>query len=576
MFCHQCGKQVPDAARFCPYCAAILAEPEKMTPEMPVQQPSAYSGDLQQQAGYPGNLSEQQQTGSTDPYTNPATWQNQMETTSMPGQISEGRKPLSAGRKVLIALVILVVITLLGVGGKYGYDNYLYPYLQYQKAAELVAEENYADAIPIYRELGEYKDVQDLLTEAIYQYGRQLENSRSYAEAITQYQLVEEYKDSIGHIKECRYQIAQNTYGAGEYAKARGLFEELIPYKDCWTMVQECDYCIAKETMDAGEMQAASEQFLALGDYKDSHTMYLECIYVIAKDERESGNYEGCMEHLELLIAENYSDSYDYLKGMITELAQLFEEKHDTDPAAADRYLAYLCEFGYFTYEPLPMENREQMLEMVEPVSLSIREDTSNGSYNFGTGAIYRIDPDYIYVATVKHVVRPQNGHKVTLTFYDGTKKMIRMQGIYSQEKPKLDFAMFRFPTAEVPPQLLLTLKQLYYDPAVYDELTEGTQLVIHANMWGGHTDKIFDTEYIGDDVWGETHEYVADPNNDMIVTSHCAIGGQSGGPIFDLKGRCVALVRSSYYEGNNYRRDLQVKLLQAEELFERRSEMLE
>ncbi|MCR4587599.1 MAG: trypsin-like peptidase domain-containing protein [Lachnospiraceae bacterium] len=530
MFCYHCGKEISDAARFCPYCGVLLFEETTQENEsLPVEETSASSEQAEEPA--------------------------------------KKKTPL---QKLLIAVVVLAILAGLGFGGKYTYDEYIYPYLRYEEAAKLTAEQDYPGAIAIYKELGEYKDAKSLLVENIYLYGIRLQGQEAYEEAIRQYELAGDYKDCKDRIPECRYEIALDVYEQPDYAKARELFLELDPYKNTGELITDCDYNLAIAVFDAGDFAKASEDFLVLGSYKEAHTYYLKSIYEIAKAERENGELHKSLDHLELLMAENFQDSRAYARSMADDLAQYYVTCAETDGDEAKWSLNYLYEFGYFTYKPLLTENKEAMLDLVEPVSFSIYKGDGN-NYSFGTGMIYRITPDYMYCLSVRHVVRVMANSKVKLTFYDGTKVYTTMHPVYSQENSKLDFAMFRVPLELIPPEILITLREAYVDLSVYERLTKGTKLVIHANMWGGNTDKIHDTEYLGNDVASMTHGYDSDPYGDFIVCTNDAVGGQSGGPIFTLKGELVALVDFTYWEktsSGRYSVDCQVKVNRAEELY--------
>ncbi len=531
MYCHQCGEKLEEESRFCPYCGADLQNEE-----------NPYAMGLRQDQS-----------------------------------LQQKKEPMPTGKKVALILAAVLLLTGLFFLGRYTYDNYIYPYLRYQEATELMEARSYEDAIPIYEELGEYEDSPDLLLEAKYLFGDQLQKNGQYERAISWYEQLPGYRDCKDRITECNYQIALKVYRLPDYTQAKELFLKLVPYKDTRDLIVDCDYGLAKEVFDAGDYTRAADAFLALADYKDSHTYYLECIYQIAISEHDAKDYLASLDHLRQLIAENYKDSYAYAKAMTPLLAEEYVARFDHDWDKAQQYLSYMCEFEYFTYEPLNEENREKTLEMVKPISFSIYHDRGGGAYSFGTGGIYKVTSDYVYCLTVRHVVKGMQKHTIRLTFYDGTRVDIPMHAIYSNENKNLDFAMFRIPVDAIPPQLLITFKEMYYDEAVYDELKPGDGLIIHANKWGGKTDKIFDTEYIGDDLYASTHSYDEDPYEDFIVTRHDAQGGQSGGPIFDLKGRAVALVDFTYWEktgGKTYYVDGQVKLKRASELFERREEM--
>ena len=106
MYCYNCGKEIAETVKFCPYCGA-----EQKQPQQPVQQP-------QQQEPQPQPIQQQ-----------PAQWQNPRQQDTQwqaPQQPTQWQNPPAANNSgknnswqsrlpIILAAVALVVVVLLAV-----------------------------------------------------------------------------------------------------------------------------------------------------------------------------------------------------------------------------------------------------------------------------------------------------------------------------------------------------------------------------------------------------------------------------------------------------------------------------
>jgi len=162
----------------------------------------------------------------------------------------------------------------------------------YQKALALEQSGNFADAISLYKSLGNYKDSQERIAicetginEAVYQQALALEQSGNYAEAIELYETIIHYKDSAEKIMGCIYQQALTLEQGGDYAGAIELYQSIKDYKDsadrivtCQTAINEAIYQQALALLKSQKYWAAIQVFDRICDYKDSLDQINICV----------------------------------------------------------------------------------------------------------------------------------------------------------------------------------------------------------------------------------------------------------------------------------------------------------
>ena len=220
------------------------------------------------------------------------------------------------------------------------------------------------------------------------------------------------------------------------------------------------------------------------------------------------------------------------------------EDSRDYVLTAAE--IDILNQYDYFSYAPLEEGNYDAMVEMVKPTLVNLLRRYSDGGYSFGSGYIYKIDSDYIYVGTVDHVISDMlTTIEMRLCDDEETTVNVYVSG-YERVSADSETAMFKIPVTSISAAVLLDLKQVYVDENIYEEIYMGQEIVAYSGHWSNNTPTIrklyikrFDEKFLD----GAAH---------CIVTSHNTKGGMSGCPIFDLQGRLVALCEG-YWGRFNY-----------------------
>lgn len=200
---------------------------------------------------------------------------------------------------------------------------------KYEKAKQLLSEEQYEQAMKLFDELGDFDDSAQMLTEstdrktqAYYDEACLLQEAGSWEEAAQIFDSLGNFSDSAAKAEACRTTVKDNAYDAalalmdaGEYDQAIERFTALSGYRDSDDKAEECresvrknQYDNAVEKMSAGDYAGAIALFTALGGYADSEVQIAACQDSLnhqAYDEAEAlfaaGEYVKAEEAFELL-----------------------------------------------------------------------------------------------------------------------------------------------------------------------------------------------------------------------------------------------------------------------------------
>lgn len=196
-----------------------------------------------------------------------------------------------------------------------------------------------------------------------------------------------------------------------------------------------------------------------------------------------------------------------------------------------------LCDWGYFTYEPLLEENLDEAIKLVEPTLISIY--CSCGS---GAGYIYKITPEYIYIVTEAHVMTQNEDYK--FVFFDKTTIEIPCAhriALNTNKKYKTnaqEIILYRAKTSSIDKNTLVNLKQAYYKE---DQFIYNTQKVFTYTKWYSKCkiENLIKTSTIVDAM-----ERMSQQNPFYVIQTTCAcISGQSGSPTYDYEGRLIGMI---------------------------------
>ncbi len=216
-----------------------------------------------------------------------------------------------------------------------------------------------------------------------------------------------------------------------------------------------------------------------------------------------------------------------------------------------------LGENDYFKYDLLKRNNFDKLDKITEPTNVSVTvyrdSDYTDWSFKFSC-FIYKIDADYIYLGTAGHcIIKSSDLTRAKITFFDRSDIYISLTdykkgaGFGSADG---DYAMYRIPTAAVPYDLLLSLKEVSYDENAISAVKPG-DILYSGNIYAKSPSEDYDrTMTVYDQSTSIVEDSVANhktfQNLNYILTDTPLIGGQSGSAIFDQYGNLVAICSGS------------------------------
>lgn len=271
-------------------------------------------------------------------------------------------------------------------------------------------------------------------------------------------------------------------------------------------------------------------------------------------------------------VAGDYTVSYAIsnnhgLKSEKTQTIHVVDEMGDHEGIAlAEADMELLIGLKYFQYEVLNEDNYDAAVERVAPSLVNLFSDELDvpdperytGSAS-GSGCIYKIEKDYIYISSNTHVFRTldQWTNVLTVYAYDGdTFRLNYLPEPVNDEK--VDIGMIRIPISEIPPRILLKLKEIAYAEALDDEFEQDTPIFMYAPQWsGGRQTQLKQLSIVKyENMDAEMRDFAENTegrtDDGYFISTHGAVGGMSGTGIFDYKGRFVGSCSSHiWYAGH-------------------------
>jgi hypothetical protein len=152
-----------------------------------------------------------------------------------------------------------------------------------------------------------------------------------------------------------------------------------------------------------------------------------------------------------------------------------------------------------------------------------------------GSGFIYDITPEYVYVISVYHVTSAFDGKPTRITFYDGTYTPVRFKSI--RLSAGNEASLFKIPVSDIPYHTLVRLKEVSYKEDIYDDIHVGTPLIEYCKNWrAGEREAII--KYVDVISFGLSDiqkKYVDD--EEYFAVTRASESGMSGTAIFDERG---------------------------------------
>lgn len=221
-------------------------------------------------------------------------------------EASKSRKKKKKSHKGIVIFIIIVIAALAAVAFKYA-PGIINDY-KYDKATALAEEGNYAEAIAVFKELGDYSDSAEKVNECAYSSALALEKEENFAKAAAAFEALGEYKDSVTRAQACVYGEASASLEAGNFDDAARLFSTIEEYGDSSDKINECSYRKAVSLMDKKEYESAIEIFTSIKKYSDSADKINEAQYMYVTENFDKEN-KTTVKYLNALAKIGYRNS---------------------------------------------------------------------------------------------------------------------------------------------------------------------------------------------------------------------------------------------------------------------------
>lgn len=362
MICGNCGAQLDGTTKFCVYCGnPVPTEPfgdfsRAQTQAAPKTQQNA----LNSQYPYPSQDPESTVYSAPympePPYSNPIPQEPAYIPPVGPQTVYPDPTPMEPEKpkkkKHTGAIIALVVVLVLLIGGFVGYKLYTEHVYQQNKAdyeaAELMLEKrDYDGALEAFQALGDFKDSKKqakALKELQESYDEALEllEDRSYDRARTAFAELGDYRDSENYVNyEITYQEADSYRSAGENLLAAQLYDGISDYQDSEDLASACRLDHALGLLNAGSYDDAM-LYEELLDTADAATLQ-EAYSSLCADEAFIQDLESIF--VNVFTAWNYYPDTTALKNGITTLKS-YQDIHFDDATLADYVDTFITYFS--------------------------------------------------------------------------------------------------------------------------------------------------------------------------------------------------------------------------------------
>ncbi len=229
----------------------------------------------------------------------------------------DGKEGVSV-KKIILCLICILVVAMGAVGFYLSSDYYAY-----QKAAVLMQNEDYEEAIVIFEEISEYKDSQEQIYEAKYQIANQYFKKADYLEAAELFSELKDYKNSYNFLNTSYYNLGHDHYLKKKYDEARTYFDLMdeslkIGVPHFMTYEEGRDYIVEQALEGTTDIRLYMTSF---GPLSDGYGLWSKFVYLTMSETAtvECDEKEGYVRiqpmyypGARIVIAHN-QDKTDYL-----------------------------------------------------------------------------------------------------------------------------------------------------------------------------------------------------------------------------------------------------------------------
>lgn len=310
-------------------------------------------------------------------------------------------------------------------------------------------------------------------------------------------------------------------------------------------------------TIDLEVEFADGPKFLVLSDkYITVGSEYDLSQYVFAYDEKD-GNLTDCIQidagGYDCNTAGEYTVTYSVTneKGVTEEqsIKVVVGDATDYNIDFSDEDLELLVKYGHFAYEPLEEENFNKALELAKPcgVCISSVDYIKKAQGSSGSGYIYKISPQYVYILSNQHVLNKFKNKDFEIMLYDKTIINIPISDMYMDINK--DIGVVKIKTSNFSKEDLYKLKQVYIDRDYIYNINNNDKLFMLTNNWKQGSDLIIEGTIINKELLSAFDYYYYNPPR--IQTSLPLKPGSSGSPLITYNGKLLGMHEGEAFKSN-------------------------
>lgn len=216
--------------------------------------------------------------------------------------------------------------------------------LKYKKGVDAQEAGNYANAVEIFSELGEYKDSKNRISQCNYIIAQQEMEQGNYAEAIALFEVLGDYEDSVSLEKQCALDYGKALFGASDFAKAREQFNKAEKTDEVERYLRISAWEMLRTYVENSGPITKEDESTELIDSKttiDNYTLTSRqgSIMILAENAEKSNRKEyGFYLRISKSISTTFF--YDVMSDCVS-LKSQFVYKQENNVGVSDSYVTY-------------------------------------------------------------------------------------------------------------------------------------------------------------------------------------------------------------------------------------------
>lgn len=167
----------------------------------------------------------------------------------------------------ILGIAVAVVAIVVGITLLY---NVVRKFYIYNKAIDLLSNDNFTEAYEIFDELGDYKESREYKMKCEYKHAIRLLKRGKYEAGYKKLEKLGSYNNADNYKNTHIYNRAVDYFNSGSYKEAEELFSRIKDFDDSSEWIKESKYQLAYQYSRRGNVVEAHKLYAQLEDYKDS------------------------------------------------------------------------------------------------------------------------------------------------------------------------------------------------------------------------------------------------------------------------------------------------------------------